>query len=143
MGRFRQPDALSEPATTPPISRQPSPVPSNVSSTLSHKASILTRTVKKGVKDGVKAVVRPFKRARNAFSPRAKTSTNAAGDDLPALEDVDDSQDGDVEDESGAESLNDPKKRLGMCMIYDSHSSLLSGYSETKAYLAFIHLQFL
>ena len=136
MGRFKQPDAtLSEPATTPPISCQTSLVPSTVSSTISHKASLLSRAVKKGVKDGAMAIVRPFKQARKALS------SHATGDDIPALEDVDDGQDGDDEDGSGAGSADSPEKQLGICIAYVPHSFLLSGYSETKAYLALNHLQ--
>jgi len=53
---------------------------------------------------------------------------------------VDDGQDGNDEDGSGAGSADSPEKQLGICIAYVPHSFLLSGYSETKAYLALNHV---
>ena len=102
MGRFKQlTAALSEPATTPPISPQGSTIlraASFTSSSISRRVSSLRSSVKKSVK----AIVRPLKKACRALS---SCTTNNSTLDKDGSEGSDD------------ESSDNAVKQLGAPLI--------------------------
>ena len=112
MGQFQEPDPdLSKLPTVSckgtVVSRKGSTVSrqSSVASAISCQASSLKKATTAHIKSGHKAIVKTFKRAHQAISPRSLTPSNP-DDNLPDLVDV---------ESDGSDTSDNSEKRFGTC----------------------------
>ena len=130
MGHFRQPHAtLSEPATSPPTSRQGS-ILSRIASLMSSSVSHRVSSLKSSIKKGASAIACPIKKARQALT---KSTTNVTTVNSHSL-------DGGDEAGPGDESLDDPIKQLGISFTIGRILFTETQRSETQMYLAAVCL---